>query len=353
MKQIATKKTLIDSFLLDFLNEEEQKFQDQELALDAFAKIKAFVVSGKTVRGALFLLAASSLDQQSYDKYQNDYLQIATSLELIHSGLLIHDDVIDQDEKRRGQDSIWHQYEQSAATKNYKDPKNYGQSLAICLGSLVQYLAATALEKMSLIPERNQKNIKQTINQEIVRTYFAEMLDSKITLQKTLPSIDEVSQMYLFKTARYTFSLPLQLAGLANELDDKTIKNLIKIGENLGLIFQIKDDEISLFAEEKISGKSFASDIKEGKKTIFYLTLLELADEKEKQFLLENYGHKEINESKITQIQELFKKYSLKKITTLLEQLKNEAELLIAKVEAEKTQELLLEMLNFNLNRAS
>ena len=79
-----------------------------------------------------------------------------------------------------------------------------------------------------------QKEIKQTVATEIIRTYFAEMLDSKITLQNSLPSTQEVSQMYLFKTARYTFSLPLQLAGITNNLKISDLETLIKIGENLG-----------------------------------------------------------------------------------------------------------------------
>lgn len=350
-KNLNEAKKLIDPFLLNFLNEEEENFRGQDLVSNAFNKIKDFAIRGKTLRGGLFLLASQNFNETNYKKYQNDLLLIATALELIHSGILIHDDIVDQDKKRRGQNSIWHQYEMEGRVQNYKDPKNYGQSLAICLGSLTEYLACLALEKVSLLPEKVQKNIKQVINQEIIKTYFAEMLDSKLTLQKNLPNLDKVLQMYLFKTARYTFSLPLQLAGLVSELDKSQTNQLVKIGENLGLIFQIKDDQIGIFANEKVSGKSFASDIREGKKTIFYLYLLEKANEKEKKFLFENYGQKKIDQEKIKTIQDLFEKHSLFEINLLVSKLNEEAKTLIKNNNSEKTAKLLTEILNFNLNR--
>lgn len=358
-QQLQTIKQQLDPFLLAYLDEAQSNFAGQELVDEAFAKLKSFVISGKSVRGGLFLLVAESLDQESYAKYHRDLFLVATALELIHSGLLIHDDVIDQDEKRRGQNSIWHQYEQFARDpkQNYKNPKDYGQSLAICLGSIVQYLATLALEKISEIPEKIQKKLKKTISQEIIKTYFAEMLDSKITLQKNQPTYEEVLQMYLFKTARYTFSLPLQLASLASGADQSTNERLTtllsQIGEKLGLIFQIKDDQISLFATQEVSGKSFASDIREGKKTIFYLTLLaELDKLTELGKPLEAYGKKNLSHQEIIAVQTLFTKFANPKVEKLLEQLAQETQQLIASIASLPTKQLLTATLAFNLQRS-
>lgn len=351
LKRLQEIKKTINPFLLNFLDEEGKKFQNQELATEAFSKIKAFAISGKTVRGGLFLLATRELNQEKYEKYQNDLLLIATTLELIHSSILIHDDIIDQDEKRRGQDSIWNQYEQDAISKNYQDSKNYGQSLAICLGNIANFLANLALEKVATLPQEIRSEIKQVIAKEIIRTNFAEMLDSKITSQNTLPTIDEVSQMYLFKTARYTFSLPLQLAGITNNLDNSQLKKLVEIGEKLGLIFQIKDDQIGLFATEEISGKSFVSDIKEGKKTLFYLTLLEKASSDEKDFILKTFGKKTINEEEIENLQELFTKHATPQIDELMLKLSQETSSLIESFDSKKMANLLTEILEFNLSR--
>ncbi len=353
LKKLQATKNITDPFLLELLDEESQKFQGQTLSQAAFAKLKNFIISGKSVRSGLFLLVAESFKRENYLKKRSDLILVAAALELIHSGLLIHDDIIDQDELRRGQDSIWHQYAKEAREGKINNPQNYGESLAICLGSLTQYLAQLALERLSLLPATTQKVIKRTINQEIIKTYFAEMLDSKITLQTNAPTPSEVEEMYLFKTARYTFSLPLQLASIINQQSTKQVEKIVKIGEKLGLIFQIKDDEISLFASAEKSGKSFASDIREGKKTLHYLYVLESANSLEKEFLQEFYGQKEIDQQKIEQIQKLFKKHANAKIEALSEKLAAEAASLIAEISSEKTRELLTTTLNFNLTRES
>lgn len=353
LKNLKAEKKLIDAWLLNFLNEEEANFNQQTLITEAFTIIRDFVISGKTVRGGLFLLTTKALDTKTYEKNQKDLLAVAAALELIHSSLLIHDDIIDQDEMRRGQDSVWQKYTKNAIRNNYKNPQNYGQSLAICVGNILNYLADLALARVSNLSQNIQNDLKKTIAQEIIKTNFAEMLDSKITLQNEFPSTNKVLEMYLFKTARYTFSLPLQLAGIINQLPDSQITKLITIGEKLGMIFQIKDDEISLFSTEEESGKSFASDIKESKKTIFYLTLIKNANQKEQEFLAENMGKRDLDQQTIKRIQELFQKYTTSEITKTINQLKKEAQLEIERVDSIETIKLLEKILDFNLNRRS
>lgn len=353
LQKIKEEKKLIVNWLLNFLDEEEREFNQQALVKEAFAIIKDFVKKGKTLRGGLFLLATKALSVKAYKKNQKDLLAIAAALELIHSSLLVHDDIIDQDETRRGQDSVWQKYAKNAIKNDYKNPQNYGQSLAICVGNILNYLADLALARISKLPQNIQNDLKKTIDREIIKTNFAEMLDSKITIQNELPSIGEVLEMYLFKTARYTFSLPLQLAGTINQLSDSQISSLITVGEKLGMIFQIKDDEISLFSTEENSGKSFASDIKEGKKTIFYLTLIKKTNKSEQEFLTKHLGKRNIDQKTIKKIQDLFHKYTVEKIRKTVNQLRKQALSEIKKVKSVETKQLLKEILDFNLNRKS
>lgn len=348
MREILALKKTVDTFTLDFLNQAAQDFADQSLSRVAFDKLRQFVVSGKTVRGSLFLSAAQAFAEDESILKTEDLLYVATSLEIIHSGLLIHDDIIDQDTLRRGQASIWQQYQSESQNAHFKETGNYGQSLALCLGSICLYLAQLALDKTEFSHTTKNK-IRQNLSREIIRTYFAEMLDSKITALQDNPSMTEVLEMYRFKTARYTFSLPLQLAGIVNNLTQEKIDSLVLLGEKLGLIFQIKDDQISLFADEKTSGKSFASDLREGKKTIFYLTLLPKLNSQEKDFFWQNFGQAQIDLQAIKKLQTLFAKYSLKEVEALVNQLNLEAQEIIKEIDC--GQEILLEILKFNLNR--
>jgi geranylgeranyl diphosphate synthase, type I len=349
MQALLAIKPALDQFILDFLEQAEQKFSDQSLSQAAFAKLKAFTVRGKSVRGGLFLLACQAFNQKKAQKNQADLLQIAAALEIIHAGILIHDDIIDQDELRRGQPSIWQQYQLEAKAKNFQKSNSYGQSLALCLGVIAYYSADLALEEIKQLPIKTRVKIKQHLDQEIIRTYFAEMLDSKLAAQPTDPSEQEVLEMYRDKTARYTFSLPLQLAAMASGLSASQIKILGAIGENLGLIFQIKDDELSLFADEKTSGKSAASDLREGKKTIFYLKLLPKLSPQELEFFKQTFGRADLTAPQIKKLQALFKKHAQPEINKVVAKLTSETKKLTKKLPLGQT--LLEEILTFNLSR--
>lgn len=349
MQALAAIKPSLDRFILDFLAQSEQKFSNQSLSQAAFAKLKTFAVRGKSVRGGLFLLACQTFDQERAQKNQADLLHIAGALEIIHAGILIHDDIIDQDELRRGQTSIWQQYQLEAAKQGFQTNSNYGQSLALCLGSICLYLAQLALERVEQLPSKVTAQIRQHLSQEIIRTYFAEMLDSKLAAQPNDPSEEEVLEMYCNKTARYTFSLPLQLAAMASNLPVAQNKILGEIGEKLGLIFQIKDDQIGLFADKKKSGKPQVSDLREGKKTIFYLKLLPKLSTKELTFFRQTFGKNDLGLEQIKTLQDLMQKYALPEVEKLVNKLTKEARQLIQKLP--DGQKLLEDILDFNLAR--
>jgi len=113
---------------------------------------------------------------------------------------------------------------------------------------------------------------------------LAEQVDIHAGYSEEKLSQEEIIDLYRRKTARYTFSLPLKagaiLAGAKREEQEK----LYEIGEKIGIIFQLKDDELGLFGNQKKTGEEIGSDLDENKKTVHRLKLLEkLSDEEEKR----------------------------------------------------------------------
>jgi len=356
MQQLTTTKQIIDQFLVEYLKNNASSFKSQSLSQEAFTHLTAFTTSGKSVRGGLFLLAAQALNNDNFQKNHADLLKVAAALELIQSGLLIHDDIIDEDAKRRGKDSTWQCYAKQTPNTQLSDhqKQHFGYSMAICLGSISQYLAFSLLEKLDSLPDEVKSLVRSHISQEITKTYFAEMLDEQITTQKTLPSKEQVLEMYLYKTARYTMVLPLQLAAIISQSSPETVEQLEKIGEALGLIFQIKDDEISLFATQEISGKSFASDLKTGKKTIFYLELLEKlpAASADRKIVDQLFGKAIMSVDEVAILQKIFAAHAQPTIQKQIEELRQTSLQLIKQLTtSNQTKELLDEMLSFSLQR--
>ncbi len=344
MQQLFNKKALIDAAITTHLDQELINFQQQQLAKPLFSLLKVFVVKGKTVRGGLFLSYLEAANPQFYLEKQSELLKIAAALEIIHAGILAHDDVIDQDEQRRGSNSVWQEYRLQAEAANYHDPINYGKNQAICVGSICQYLANQLIE---------QTTIGKLINQEITKTYLAEMLDSQITANPEIPSIETVLELYQFKTARYTFGLPLKLAATILQTSTKDTHVLEQISNAIGLIFQIQDDLIGLLENSEKSGKPLLSDIREGKKTIVYLQLLRNCDEAETTLLHTHFGkQQQINQEDGKALQNLIHSKALPDIKIRLQTLANETKELINSLDDEgATKNLLQDLLHFNLSR--
>lgn len=341
------KKDIIN-FLENFLAQQEKNLAKISLEDKVFSTLKNFLWRGKMARGNLLLLSYEILQNNSNNISFKKILPFAGALELIQAGLLIHDDIIDQDQQRRGQDSVWQYY----ASLNTDYNQHYGISQAICVGDLAFFLA-NQLITQTIHSNRQSFEVQQLVNKEISQVILAEMLDVQLAQNDKTPSLEQIMEMNLYKTARYTFSLPLMLAAHLAKQPPTIIKHLSQIGKKIGLIFQMRDDYLGIFGDNKKIGKPILSDIREGKKTIFYYYLIKNkqlgADEKK---LLKNcLANKQISQKNSVALQKLFEKNSLPEIDQQIKKLECETLDLIADLNNEKLEKLLKEILNFAQNR--
>lgn len=175
-------------------------------------------------------------------KNKNLILKTSIFIDLIHNFLLIHDDIMDKGELRRGKKTLHLKYADSAKSK--KDSLHYGISMAIAGGDMMEFLARKILTK-SKFPDINKIKAIKRLNQVLERTAYGQMLEfylrdklkagGKITEQ-------EILDVYKTKTALYTFVGPLQIGAILAEDNEKILNSLEKIGVPLGIAFQIKDD---------------------------------------------------------------------------------------------------------------
>jgi len=354
MSILSKYRTNISEYLKNFLNQEKKELKEISLDDNVFKTLKNFVVRGKMARANLFILTYKILEpQKEKEIFEKVLLPLAGALELIQAGLLIHDDIIDQDQQRRGQDSIWQYYSKQSQNTD----QHYGKNQAICLGNLCFFLAnQLILEAVnnlgSQLNEKQLLQVQQLINREISQVILAEMLDSQLAMQKTLPSLEKILEMNIYKTARYSFSLPLMLAGkLTNRSEDTN--QLREIGEKIGLIFQIRDDYLGIFGDSKKTGKPILSDIREGKKTMFYYYLINSRklDTQAKQLLDNCFASHEIKTEDGLALQKLFKSHSLQLVNSQLKQLKQETLDKIDQLNNKQLQKLLRQILTLAQNR--
>lgn len=222
------------------------------------------------IRGSLVLLGYALFSSHSTEHV----IDAGCAMEFFQSGLLIHDDIMDCDETRRGSPTMHVQYRTDCHLSGSRKPQHGGEALAICSGDICFFLGQECFSKslLHLVSVKAASRLISFSASELAKVGFAQMQDVRWGLNSSTPSESEVNNMYRYKTARYTFSMPL-VTGALFAGADQDLNLLETFGESLGIAFQLKDDDLGLFGNEQELGKPTGSDIREGKKTLFMTRL--------------------------------------------------------------------------------
>ncbi len=331
---------------------------------DLMDRFYSFCIQGKMIRGGLIILG--------YSLFRDDIPDIAAktaaAIEIIHSSLLIHDDIMDRDDLRRGKKTFHVQYRDEWMKRQAPDPDHFGKSLAICAGDIGFFLTFDLLSELNVDPLLRAK-ILAFWSKELTTVGLAQMQDVSHSLFPNRVTQRDILEMYRYKTARYTFSLPLATGALlAGQTEDVTGR-LIRLGEQVGIIFQIKDDEIEFFGDSDSIGKSAGSDIREGKKTLFHLHLQKMLDaasshsaeiqpigsisDDERRFLERIIGRIQITAADLSKLRQLVERYGIReKIQHTINELQKNAEKEISKLPVgEAKKRILMDILESSISR--
>jgi len=298
---------------------------------DMLARFVPFCLKGKMIRGGLLVLGwEMHARRKASGAAPREVLQAAAAIEMLHSSLLIHDDIMDNDRLRRGERTIFAQYEQAGRRVRAADPAGFGRSMGTCAGDAGYFLAVETLARLSLDPQRKAALIS-LISRELTYVAVAQMQDLAFAASPRVPSRKDVLALYLYKTARYTFSVPLMAGALMAGASPGVQRKLSELGERLGVIFQVRDDEMGIFGSEKQTGKPVGSDIREGKKTLLYLEVLRKARGGEKRALAAMLGKADLTAAQSRRVGEAIESLGARKtLQDVAEGLAGEARRIIA-----------------------
>ena len=272
-----------------------------------FAVLERYSRSGKMLRGILACLGRELFQPETAAKNDPDpeALSLASALELFQAGLLVHDDIMDKDEMRRGMPTMHKLFERAEADRPHAqggaplkpiDHKALGEAMGICAGDIFYFIAWNTIN--SLGPK-----LGSLFSKELVDVCLAQIKDVRLGVLPEFPEIEEIIEVYAYKTARYTISLPLCAGAILAGRDD-AIPALEKLSLNLGILFQLQDDYLGLFGNEEELGKPTGSDIREGKKTPYMILLAKALSGPEKLRFLEIFGHRSITQEDIVYIRD-------------------------------------------------
>ncbi|MGA2639781.1 MAG: polyprenyl synthetase family protein [Spirochaetia bacterium] len=289
----------IASTLRRFLDEKKVELaRVNPMGPDAAERLIQFSLRGKMIRGCLVHLGWSIAGSGGTDETGTPALPRATeavttvgaAMELFHSGLLVHDDIMDRDLVRRGKPSIFQQYAGIASRERRTDPEHVGQALGICAGDVACFMAFELLAR-TRAPAAVICSVLELCARELSAVGIAQMQDVSWGASKSGVDVEDILRMYTHKTGRYSFSLPLLAGAMIAGATEGLRGALGAFGESIGLLFQIRDDELGLFGDERELGKPVGSDVREGKKTLIFSSLMAAADPEERRRLDGIFGN--------------------------------------------------------------
>jgi len=238
--------------------------------------------SGKRLRPYLMYLAFVGYDGQAND---TDLIRATLSQELFHNAWLIHDDIIDRDTIRHGGLNITGVYERELKSRRIADAAHLATSAALVTGDLSLALAAELIARAPFAPERVIAATTRLHEVSFTET-GGEMIDvllPSVPLASITPN--RLLTMYRYKTAAYSFELPLQTGAMLAGASKMEISGITELATPWGIAFQLTDDLLGTFAAEQQLGKSVLSDLREGKRTMLYLLGLQLSNASQRKRL--------------------------------------------------------------------
>ena len=245
-------------------------------------------LKSKRVRPILSLL--------SYSLFKEDIEKItepSIALEFFHNFTLIHDDIMDNADIRRGEDTIH---------------KKWNKNIGILAGDLLMIFAYKMLEK---VEEKTFKKTFQRYNKIAVKVCEGQQYDMNFEVENEI-SEDEYIKMITLKTA-VLIGFSLELGGLIANKEKSITDQLYIAGENFGISFQLMDDYLDVFGNAEF-GKKIGGDISSNKKTYLIIKLLEKANSTDKESILKLMNDNKEEENKIKFITDMMLKYQIDKI---------------------------------------
>lgn len=245
---IATAAEVFD-LLRDDLAAIEREFAKQSASrVDVITDIAQYLIAGggKRIRPLLLLLSAKALGCDSHSR-----IRLGAVVEMLHTATLVHDDIIDEADTRRGRPS---------------SNTTWGNSKCVLAGDwLYMQSFATALE------ERNFHVL------DLLISLTQQMVEGELLQIEKLGHLINEEEYFdlIFRKTAFLFKVSMQLGAAITHANTDVESQMGEYGRNLGLAFQIVDDVLDLTAAEDVLGKPVASDLREGKATLAVIHALE------------------------------------------------------------------------------
>ena len=194
---------------------------------------------------------------------------IGAAFELLHTALIVHDDVIDRDFTRRGAPNLAGTYRDRALATGASDAaaEHRGISAAVIAGDLALFNAYRLIDR-SGVGGVVRGRLVEVMDDALFASAAGELIDVDFSFMPDVPRVDDILTMERLKTAVYSFECPLQAGAILAGANEETVATLAAFGRDIGIAYQLVDDLLGVFGAESETGKTTIGDLREGKRTV-------------------------------------------------------------------------------------
>lgn len=237
-------------------------------------RIRQQVVGGKLIRPRLTQIAWRSFaGESSTDSGREaECVRLAASFEMLHAALIVHDDVVDRDWRRRGRPTVGELFRRDAVQAGAPEgeAEHAGESAAILAGDLLLAGALRLATTCTEDPGRGRA-VADVVFEAVTASAAGELDDLLLSLHRygaEHPGVQDILDMERLKTATYSFEAPLRAGALLAGAPEEQAQRLARAGAQLGVAYQVVDDVLGTFGAPELTGKSVDADLNSGKATV-------------------------------------------------------------------------------------
>jgi geranylgeranyl diphosphate synthase, type I len=212
----------------------------------------------------------------------------AASLELLHTFAIVHDDIMDDSDERRGE-----------PTSHIR----HGLGFALLVGDLALVLADELFVNAGFSPDVVMRAWSgySVMRQEVIAGQCLDVLNAR-RLEISEP---EARRVAVLKSGRYSIEKPLVIGGLLATAGDEFVNAISEFGDPLGEAFQLRDDLLGVFGDRDTIGKPVDSDIREGKRNVLFAATARLLQGETRSFFIDRWGGESLNHEEIERLRSL------------------------------------------------
>ncbi len=284
---------------------------------------------------------------------------ICASLEMFHAAALVHDDLLDQSDTRRGAPSIHRRFEQLHKESGWVgSPERFGVAGSVLVGDLMlgwssEIFGNALLDSPNTENESAARAEFSKMRVEVMAGQYLDVLEENAAPTRPIEeAVGRANRVILYKTAKYSIEAPLLIGAAFAGASTATLRGLSAFGIPLGMAFQLRDDVLGVFGDPEVTGKPIGDDLREGKRTVLVALTRQSLLSGSGQLFDELLAQRDLTGEQIAFLQQtIMGSGALAKTERMIEELANESLAALELLEIEpyakgQLQELALKVIN-------